>query len=369
MMPDTTRKIPFYIRVSFVFIGIFAFVYIMYIGRQIMVPVVFAAIVAILMNPVVNFMKRHGIGNIASISIATFMCAGIMIGIIMVLGTQLNKLSENYSVLAEKIRISKSHWMSWISSHSKIETSRIDAWIEQTKADAISTMSSGETISGFGRTLIIILLLPVYLFMILYYKPLLLEFIRRLFNSSHHTAVVEILHSVKTIIQQYLSGIFFEMIIVAALNVTGLLFIGLQYAVIIGIAGAVINIIPYLGGVIATVFTMFVAFITKDSASYPVIIFIMYTVILFIDSHYIFPFFVASRVKLNALISLIVVLIGGSLWGIPGMFLSVPVTAIIKVIFDHIDSLKPWGYLLGNNVSGTRKPFKVKAYEEKPGNR
>jgi predicted PurR-regulated permease PerM len=362
MITEPIRKIPFYIRVSFVFIGIFAFVYIMYIGREILVPVVFASIVAILLNPVVTYLESKGLGEVASVAIATLICVGIMTGIIMILVSQLNRLSEAYPVFLERYNASKLLWMQWIHEHFKIENSKMEAWLSQTKADAVLTMSSGKTISGFGRTLIIILLLPVYLFMILYYRPLLLEFIRRLFNSNHHTAVVEILHSIRTIIQQYLSGIFFEMIIVAALNITGLLVIGIQYAIIIGIAGAVLNIIPYLGGLMSTIITMFFAFITKDSASYAWIIFVTYAVILFIDSHYIFPFFVASRVKLNALVSLIVVLIGGSLWGIPGMFLSVPVTAIVKVIFDHIDSLKPWGYLLGNMVSGTTKPFRIKSH-------
>jgi predicted PurR-regulated permease PerM len=60
-------------------------------------------------------------------------------------------------------------------------------------------------------------------------------------------------------------------------------------------------------------------------------------------------------VQLNALISVIAVLIGGAFWGIPGMFLSIPLTAIMKVIFDHIEPLKPWGFLLGNIVPTTSK--------------
>jgi len=69
-----------------------------------------------------------------------------------------------------------------------------------------------------------------------------------------------------------------------------------------------------------------------------------------IDNDYIVPKIVASRVKLNALFSIIIVLVGNALWGIPGMFLSIPLLAIVKVIFDHIDSLKPWGFLLGDTM-------------------
>jgi predicted PurR-regulated permease PerM len=75
---------------------------------------------------------------------------------------------------------------------------------------------------------------------------------------------------------------------------------------------------------------------------------LLYLFIQFIDNNYIVPAVVASRVKINALVSVIVVLIGGALWGVSGMFLSIPLTAILKVVFDHIESLKPWGFLLGN---------------------
>jgi len=85
-----------------------------------------------------------------------------------------------------------------------------------------------------------------------------------------------------------------------------------------------------------------------------------YVLIQFIDNHYLIPQIVASKVKINALVSVIVVLLGGALWGVPGMFLSIPITAIIKVIFDHIEPLKPWGFLLGNNVPGMPKPSLIK---------
>jgi predicted PurR-regulated permease PerM len=106
----------------------------------------------------------------------------------------------------------------------------------------------------------------------------------------------------------------------------------------------------FLGGVISIALPMIIAFVTKETYSHTILVLGWYLMIQFIDNHYIIPRVVASKVKLNALISVIVVLVGSTLWGIPGMFLSIPLTAIVKVIFDHIESLKPWGFLLGNIV-------------------
>jgi predicted PurR-regulated permease PerM len=182
-----------------------------------------------------------------------------------------------------------------------------------------------------------------------------MEFIRKLFRLEHHAAVAEVLTNSKKIIQSYLVGLFFEMIIIAVLNSAGLLLLGIDYAIILGITGAILNIIPYIGGLIAIALPMSVAFVTKNSITYPILVFCIYIFIQFIDNHYIIPRIVASRVKINALVSIIVVLIGGALWGIPGMFLSIPLIAILKVVFDHVEPLKPWGYLLGNTVPSATK--------------
>lgn len=144
----------------------------------------------------------------------------------------------------------------------------------------------------------------------------------------------------------------------AVLNCAGLLILGIEYAIILGIMGAFLNLIPYLGGIIAIALPMIIAFITKDSLTYPVLVFCIYMLIQFIDNNVIIPRIVASRVKINALVSVIAVLLGSALWGISGMFLSIPLIAIIKVICDHIEPLKPWGFLLGDHVPTTASiPF------------
>jgi len=158
-------------------------------------------------------------------------------------------------------------------------------------------------------------------------------------------------------------GLFFEMLIMAVLNSAGLLILGIDYAIIMGILCAVLNIIPYIGGVVATLLPMIIAFVTKDSLIYPVLVLIITIVIQFIDNNLIVPKIVASRVQINALISVIAVLIGGAIWGVAGMFLSIPLIAILKVIFDHIEPLKPWGFLFGNIVPTASKFSFIKRYK------
>jgi predicted PurR-regulated permease PerM len=186
--------------------------------------------------------------------------------------------------------------------------------------------------------------------MILYYKPLLLEFFRRLFHNRDFVAVEDVLLNTKKIIQSYVVGLFIEFIIIAILNSLGLLMIGIRYAFLLGIIGALLNFIPYLGALIAASIYMLIAFITMPPI-YVLYVLIMYGVIQVIDNNFLIPRIVASRVQINALVSIVSVIIGGAIWGIPGMFLSIPLIAIVKVVCDHVDSLNAWGFLLGDNIS------------------
>jgi predicted PurR-regulated permease PerM len=352
---ENTHLMPFYAKAALIFICIFAFIFLLSIGQQIIIPLVYASIVAILVNPVVNFLVKKKLNRIASIFITVVLAVLIVIGFIYAISAQLSMFSEAYPQLKEKFNATSVEAVKWISNKFNISQSRIHDWIDETETDAINNFSIGEKITKVGEIILTIALLPVYLFMILFYKPLLLEFIRRLVSAKHHKTVIEVLASAKKIIQSYLIGLFVELILVATLNSLGLLLLGIDYAVILGIVGAVLNVIPYIGGIIAVSLPVIIAFVTKDSISYPLLVILIYLIIQFIDNHYIIPKIVASRVQLNALISIVVVLIGGALWGIPGMFLSIPLTAILKVMFDHIESLKPWGFLLGNTVPRVSK--------------
>ena len=354
-----TLKLPFYVKAAFVFIGSYAFIYALYIGQNIIVPIVYATIIAVLLNPFVNFLVNRKIHKVVAISMAVALVLVITACLVYFVSTQVYMFSDAYPQLKAKTEAVSDQAIQWISGYFNIKVEKINTWIKNTKDVAFNDagLMVGQTLLSLGSTFFVLLLLPVYLFMILYYKSMLLEFIRKLFKSVHRNAVVEVLDGTKGIIQSYLVGLLIEFMIVAIMNSVGLFILGIDYAILLGILGALLNIIPYFGGVIGTALPMIIAFVTKDSISSPLLVLGVYILIQFIDNNYLIPSIVGSKVKINALVSIIVVLIGGALWGISGMFLSIPLTAILKVVFDHIESLKPWGFLLGNIVTLKKNPL------------
>jgi predicted PurR-regulated permease PerM len=357
-MATTNSEVPFYLKMSQILIGLVAFFYVLYIGQDILLPIIYATVFAILLNPVINFLCNKGIGRVLAIFLTLFMAILLTSILIYFISMQLATFGETFPALKLRFVQMFKDCTSWVSETFNIRTSKINTWLDQAKEQGLSNSSSmiGQTLSTLGGLFSVVFLLPVYIFMILFYKPLLLDFIGQLFPEEKHEMVHEVLTKTKSLIQSYLVGLLLEAAIVATMNSTALLLLGIEYAILLGIIGALLNLIPYIGGIIAIALPMLVALATKEPV-YALFVFAAYLVVQLIDNNFIVPKVVASKVKINALVSIVVVLIGGALWGVAGMFIAIPLTAILKVIFDRIDSLKPFGFLLGDTMPQIGKDF------------
>jgi predicted PurR-regulated permease PerM len=350
-------NLPFYLKATIFLVGLFIFFTILYIGRSIIIPVVFATILSMVLHPVVNFFVRNKIHRVIAI-IITLLLTFIMIGGLgFLLFSQASRFSDSWPVLVDKLTIILSNSINWASGYFDINPIKIHEWIAKAKLNIILYTNSaiGPTLMSVGKTVFDLFLIPVYMFMILFYHPILIDFIRKIFAKSDHTQVNEIITQTKKVIQHYLMGLVIEFIIIAALYSITLWLLGIDYALMLGIIGALLNIIPFVGGFGGIALPMMIALATKDSAWPAVYVLIIFYIIQMIDNHYIIPRIVASKVKINALFALIVIFVGNAIWGIPGMFISIPLLAIVKLIFDHIEPLKPWGFLLGDTMPSLLK--------------
>lgn len=347
----TQTNYPFYIKAPLIVIGLYFLLQILYLTQSIVVPLVFSAIIAILLNPVVSRLVKLKIPRVLAILLSIFSLFILASGIIFLLSMQLGKFSDSLPLILDKSQEAMGNFTDWLASTFNLKMNTVNSFIEETRLEIINNSKSylGESLSILGHFLVVIFLVPVYIFMMLHYKPLLLDFIRKLFGKSNLIEVDEVLVSIKTIVQQYLFALLMEAVIIAVLNTVGLMLIGIEYALLFGVIGALMNLIPYIGGIVAISFPLLLA-LTTHSGTAAALVLLVYGIIQFIDNNYILPKLVGSRVKINALVSVVVVIAGGALWGVFGMFLSIPITAIVKVIFDHFDALKPWGFLLGDTM-------------------
>jgi len=357
---NTKSKISFTYRTGIFIIGLVALLALLYVARGIIVPFIFAVIIAIVLHPVVLFFVRKKINRVISILITLFISFLILSSLGLLIASQVARFSESWPVLIEKVTVASDDFVVWLSSYLDVNQQSIRDWLAEFKTEMVETNGAtvSKTMLGLGNSIVVILLIPVYVFMLLFYQPILIEFFRRLFGSDNKSKVNEIITQIKTVIQQYLVGLAIEILLVASLEIIALLLLGIEYALLLGIIGALLNLIPYIGGLVAVALPMMVALVTKSSPWFAFYVLVIYYIIQLIDNNYIVPKIVASKVKINALFSILAVLVGNIIWGVPGMFLSIPLLAIIKLICDHIEPLKPWGFLLGDTMPPIFKKLK-----------
>ena len=343
---------PFFARASIFLIGLIAFIAILYIAQGIIVPLVFATIIAVVLHPVVNFFVRIKINRVIAIVIVLALTSLLIVAFFLLIFSQANQFGDSWPLLVEKFTDTLNQSITSFAGYFEIDPQKIHDWITTTKNEFlnVSNEAIGQTLISVGGVIMVLFLIPVYVFLLLFYQPLIIEFIHRLFCEKNQNQVKEIVSQTKKVIQHYLVGLIIEAFMVAGLNSAFLLVLGIDYAILLGIIGAMLNVIPYIGGLVAVALPMIVALATKSSAWYSLYVLIGYYIIQLIDNNYIVPYIVASKVKINAIFSILVVFVGNQLWGISGMFLSIPLLAIIKLIFDHLESLKPWGFLLGDTM-------------------
>lgn len=352
MSTDKEFQLPFYAKASILLLGLSALTAILYIAQGIIVPLVFGIVFAIVLHPVVNFFVRLKINRVVAIMLTLALTTLVLFALVALLFTQASRFTETWPILVEKFTDILNQSITSISGYIDIDPTKIHLWVTKSTQELLtfSNDTIGKTLVTVGTGLMVMLLIPVYIFIILFYQPLLIEFIHRLFQKEHQNKVREIVSQTKKTIQSYLNGLIIEAVIVAVLDIAVLLVLGVDYAILLGVIGALLNVIPYIGGLVAVALPMIVALATNSSGWDALYVLAGYYFIQVIDNNLIVPYIVASKVKINALFSIIVVFVGNALWGISGMFLSIPLLAIVKLIFDNIDSLKPWGFLLGDTM-------------------
>jgi predicted PurR-regulated permease PerM len=287
--------------------------------------------------------------KIPAIILSLLVAILMLLALFYFLSTQIAGFVSSLPLLKEKMITLLHEVQQWTNNKLGINVEKqmasVTSGLKNGGGDMI-TSTLGTVIGSLG----VIVLIPTYVFMLLYYKPLILEFLFQVFKEENSLRVAEILSQTKAAVQSFMTGLLIETAIVCVLNSVALLLIGVPSAIVIGVIGGILNILPYIGGIVAIALPVLMVTVTKDGYSAQLLVIGAYLIIQFIDNNILVPRIVSKKVQINALISIIVVFLGGLLWGIPGMFLSIPFIGVLKIIFDRIDDLKPWGCLLGDEV-------------------
>lgn len=350
---DGTRESPFFLRFGISVISIAVLATGLFVAKSIIVPFFFAMLLATLLLPVTRFLQKVGIGKILSI-IAALLISLSLIGIIVYFfSTQIANFLADFPTLEKRFNQLLWSAQQWIYEHFNIGMHAQKEYLNNT-AEKMKTESPqliGQTFVTLTEFISYAIFLPIYTFLILYHKDTIKRFLIEIFKDGNQEKVSDILQESQGISQQYITGLLIELCIVFMLNSIGFFILGIKYAIFLALLSAILNIVPYIGMLIANIFSVI---ITLMSSPEPVDAFWVVVVLCgvqLIDNNILMPLIVGNKVKLNALAIILGVVISGALMGMAGMFLAIPALAVMKLVFERVDNLKPWAILLGDETT------------------
>lgn len=360
------KDMPLTVRRAIELLGIVLIAAILVVGSDIIMPVIMAFFISIVLLPLYRFLRKFKFPEIAAIILPILMLAIFLGLIVWFFSAQVAALVSDFPQIKKNVSSHLNAISSWINSISDFSTSEQVKFINEKSNDLLAM--AGKAASGAALTLtslfVFVGLLPIYIYLMLFYKDTLLRFIFMWFRSDDHAKVKDAIYETEVIIKNYLLGLLIQVTYMTILLGGILLLIGIKHALLIGVIFAILNLIPYVGALLGNIIGVLLT-LTSSTELWPVITVLgVIAGIQFLDNNILMPRIVGSKVKINALFAILGVIIGGSIAGVAGMFLSMPTIAVLKVIFDRTEMFKQWGLLLGDERP-SRSPMTFAAFRRK----
>jgi putative permease len=342
---------PFYEKLSLVLVGLIALGYLVILGKDLIDPLIFGFLFAILLLPICNFLEKKLRFHRSLASLFSIILLIVFVGSILYLvGSQISKLADDWPMLKKQVGQSIENIRQWVQDSFHINMDKQMDYVHNATNKLMASGGSviGTTLGAVSSLMLFYSFILIFTFLVLLYRRILLRFLVWVFRDDNSPIVFDIVENIQSILRKYILGLLLEMVVVATIACTAFLLIGVKYAMLLGLIVGLFNIVPYVGIFTALFLSTLITFATgnvKDSLYVVVSVIAIHAV----DSNILLPTIVGSKVRLNALLSFLGIVAGEMIWGLSGMFLAIPVMAILKIIFDRIESLKPWGFLLGGD--------------------
>lgn len=338
--PDFSKRIFALLLIVVVIAAIF-------LGNTILFPLFLAFIIAILVRPIDVFLQdKWRFPKIISVSLTVLMTFLIFAGVVFLLGAQMKVFAKDLPQMQDHIMKSLDELKGWVEHKFGVSDQQQRKIVKDNLMK--SQFVSAKSLGAFTGALTYVVLVPIYIFLFLFYRTLLKEFLSKITRNGKKDTLHDIIDSIKDIMRSYIIGLLIEIAVVATLTALGFWVFGIKYAIFLGLITAFLNLIPYVGILVANVLCCLITLSgTSDYKSLLTVLAVV-AIVQLIDNNILLPRIVGSKVRINALASIVSVLVGGTLAGVPGMFLAIPIVAMLKIIFDRIPNLEPYGYLLGD---------------------
>lgn len=346
---EKLKAYPFYIKISCVLVSLVLLIYLGVLGEAIIVPLFLAMLISTLLVPLSSAMERrlHFSRSLAAI-FATLFFLTLVVGVIFLLGAQMRKLGQEWLVFEEQLINGVHGVQQWVQDTFGIQQSKQLSFITEHAAASVSTGTDllTKTLSSISTMLMYLVFTVIYTVFLLIYRRHLVRFLVICFRHKHKNTVDKVVGEIQTMVKKYLIGLLIQMVLVTLLTFIAYTILGVKYNFMLAVITGMLNVLPYIGIFIAMIIGVLITFATASISQVILVVFAL-VIIHAIDGNIIMPKIVGSKVKVNSLVVVVGLVIGNMMWGISGMLLAIPTLAIAKIVFDRVDGMRAWGFLLG----------------------
>jgi len=336
-----------------IFQYLFIALVILYFGRSLFIPLSFALLISFLLYPVCRWLEQKGMNKSIAIGLSLVSVLFIFIAILYLLFAQIIEFSHEWDSLELKFEETLNQWSAFLTNQFGINEEKQLNYIKNVLTNSGSQVFSllKNTVYSFSESLFYLLIIPIFSALILFYRQLLVQALYHIFPLDKKEMIHEIILETIQEYYKFIKGMLAVYLIVGILNSIGLAIIGVPYPFLFGFTASILTFIPYIGIMVSSLLPITVAWITFNSIWYPIGVIAVFSLVQVLEAYIIFPYAVGSRLKINTLAILIMVIAGGILWGAAGMILFIPFISILKLLADRTESLKPLSLLLSDGKS------------------
>ncbi|SFH00470.1 AI-2E family transporter [Pontibacter chinhatensis] len=344
------NQLPLTVRRAIEITGLFFLGWIIVLGRGLLAPLLMAFFISIMLLPIYRFFRNRKFPDTVAIGISLLALIIILGGIVWFFSSQMSILIRDFPTIQKNVMNHLTALSEWIGSKTPFSTQEQTTFIREQSNNLLNYAGNllGTLAGSVTGTLVFLGLLPIYIFLLLFYKNLLLRFVFLWFPRERHEKVEETLGEIQAIIKSYLFGLLIQVTYMTVLLGGILMIIGIKHALLIGVIFAFLNLIPYVGALLGNIIGVLLTLASSEELWPVVAVLGTIAAVQFLDNNILMPRIVGSKVRINALATIVGVVLGGEIAGITGMFLSLPVIAMLKVIFDRTEQFKQWGVLFGD---------------------
>ncbi|MBS1587273.1 MAG: AI-2E family transporter [Bacteroidetes bacterium] len=329
----------------------------LYIAKAFLVPVTFGLLLAMLMMPLCRRIERMGLHRASAAFICILLLAAFVSGVAAILSWQLSGIAQDFSNIEGQVVKLVDNAEAYISNTIGIAPRQQEELLKA-QQEKISGNAGNQLIwvaGSVASTLGSLLLTVVYIFLFIFYRGHLKAFITKLVSPAHRKQAEHIMQNSAKVAEQYISGLGLMIISLWVMYGIGFSIIGVRHALFFAVLCGILEIIPYVGNITGTAITVLMAFTQGGSMSMVIGVIVTYAAVQTFQTYVLEPLVVGSRVNINPMFTIMCIIAGEMVWGVPGMILAIPLMGIVKIILDNIEPLQPFGFLVGSPKSGKKK--------------